>query len=157
MMQIDFDTVRKLLPQAYPFVLVDRVEQFEKNQSIVCLKNVSGNEWMFPGHFPEKAIYPGVLLIEGLAQSGILLFQLSQETDGSVFATGTGDLGGGKQARTFLLASVKTRFLKAVVPGDQLFYSCEVIKMTSRAGILEGVVTVNGEIAAKAELTFGVV
>lgn len=140
---VDFDRVRELLPQAYPFVMVDRVESFEKDQYITCLKNITGNEWAFPGHFPKKAIYPGVLIIEGIAQSGILLFQLSQEP-----------LELSEVSRTFLLTSVKTRFLKPVVPGDQMIYRCEMIKKTSTAGIIEGVATVGGETVAKAEMTF---
>lgn len=140
---VDFDRVRELLPQAYPFVMVDRVESFEKDQYITCLKNITGNEWAFPGHFPKKAIYPGVLIIEGIAQSGILLFQLSQEP-----------LELSEVSRTFLLTSVKTRFLKPVVPGDQMIYRCEMVKKTSTAGIIEGVATVGGEPVAKAEMTF---
>lgn len=140
---VDFDRVRELLPQAYPFVMVDRVESFEKDQYITCLKNITGNEWAFPGHFPKKAIYPGVLIIEGIAQSGILLFQLSQEP-----------LELSEVSRTFLLTSVKTRFLKPVVPGDQMIYRCEMIKKTSTAGIIEGLATVGDETVAKAEMTF---
>ncbi len=68
-----FDDVCRLLPQSYPFIMVDVVEELQPGKRIVCRKNVTGNEWMFPGHFPQRAIFPGVLLIEGMAQTAILL------------------------------------------------------------------------------------
>jgi len=74
---LDFEGVRRLLPQGYPFIFVDRVLDFEANRRIVCLKNVTGTEPFFPGHFPEVAIMPGALMGEAIAQASILLFRLS--------------------------------------------------------------------------------
>lgn len=148
-LKINFNEIKKLLPQAYPFILVDRIEEYEENNSIICLKNVSGNEWMTPGHFPDQAIFPGVLIIEGIAQAGILLFQLSR---GQVH---TQDEANNNHKSTFLLSSVKAKFIKQVNPGDQLFYHCSVVKMTSNAVMMEGIAKINdSEIAAKAELIF---
>jgi 3-hydroxyacyl-[acyl-carrier-protein] dehydratase len=138
-----FDDVCRLLPQSYPFIMVDVVEELQLGQRIVCRKNVTGNEWMFPGHFPQKAIFPGVLLIEGMAQTAILLLR----ADDSLVVS---------ESATYMLAGAKTRFLKPVVPGDQLHFVCEAIKLASRGGIVEATAFVDGEIVAKAELTFAI-
>ena len=140
---MSFDAVRRLLPQAYPFIMVDGVEELQPGKRIVCRKNVSGNEWMFPGHFPQHAIFPGVLLIEGMAQSAILLLK----TDESLVVP---------EGATYMLAATKTRFLKPVVPGDQLRYACEAVRLASMGGVVEAVVYVDGEIVAKADLTFAI-
>ncbi|MDQ2905632.1 MAG: 3-hydroxyacyl-ACP dehydratase FabZ [Chloroflexota bacterium] len=138
-----FDEVCRLLPQGYPFIMVDVVEELEQGKRIVCRKNVTGNEWMFPGHFPEKAIFPGVLLIEGMAQAAILLLR----ADDSLAVP---------EGATYMLASVKARFLKPVVPGDQLRYVCEVIKLASMGGVMEAEAFVDGEVVVKADLTFAI-
>ena len=140
---MSFDDVRRLLPQQYPFIMVDGVEELQQGKRIVCRKNISGNEWMFPGHFPDRAIFPGVLLIEGMAQSAILLLK----ADDSLVVP---------QGATYMLAAAKTRFFKPVVPGGQLRYVCEAVKLASMGGVVEGVVYVDGEIVAKADLTFAV-
>lgn len=138
-----FDDVCRLLPQDHPFIMVDVVEELQQGKRIVCRKNVTGNEWMFPGHFPKKAIFPGVLLIEGLAQTAILLLRAD---DSLVVA----------ENATYMLASVKARFLKPVVPGDQLRYVCEAIKLASMGGVVEAEAFVDGEVVVKASLTFAI-
>jgi 3-hydroxyacyl-[acyl-carrier-protein] dehydratase len=142
-MVIGFDDVCRLLPQAYPFVMVDVVEEIQAGQRIVCRKNITGNEWMFPGHFPGKAVFPGALLIEGMAQSAILLLLLDETRAAA-------------EGATYLLANVKARFLKSVVPGDQLRYVCEAIRFASMGGVVAAEVLVDGEVVAKADLTFAV-
>lgn len=137
-----FDVIRGLLPQSYPFIMIDLVEAFEPGQYIVCRKNITGNEWFIPGHFPDKAIFPGALIIEGMAQAGILFFKLNKEMPSEW------------SSATFLLTAVKTRFLKVVVPGDQLKIRCEPEKLISTAGIVKCVATVEDEVVAKAEMTF---
>lgn len=137
---IGFNEVRRLLPQAYPFLMVDVVEELEPGKRIVCRKNVTGNEWMFTGHFPENAIFPGVLLIEGMAQAAILLVRADESMQSS--------------AATYMLAGVKTRFIKPVVPGDQIRYVCEAVKFASMGGIVDAEVSVDGEVVAKSQLTF---
>ncbi len=138
-----FNEVCRLLPQAYPFIMIDVVEELQPGKHIVCRKNVTGNEWMFPGHFPGNALFPGVLLIEGMAQASILMFR------------GDNSLAISENA-TYMLASAKTRFVKPVVPGDQLRYVCEAIKLASMGGIVEAVVYVDGEVVAKGSLTFSI-
>lgn len=138
-----FDNVCRLLPQNYPFIMVDVVEELQPGKRIVCRKNVTGNEWMFPGHFPQRAIFPGVLLIEGMAQTAILLLR----ADDSLVVS---------ESATYMLASAKARFLKPVVPGDQLRYVCEAIKLVSTGGVVEAEAYVDGEVVVKANLTFAI-
>lgn len=138
-----FNDVARLLPQAYPFIMVDVVEELQPGKRIVCRKNVTGNEWMFAGHFPANALFPGVLLIEGLAQTAILLLRADDSLEIPENAT-------------YMLAGVKTRFLKPVVPGDQLHYVCEPLKFASMGGVVEAEAYVDGEVVVKAQLTFAI-
>jgi len=140
---LGYNDVCRLLPQDPPFIMVDVVEELEQGKRIVCRKNVTGNEWMFPGHFPGKAIFPGVLLVEGMAQSAILLLRADNS------------LPVAKNA-TYMLASVKARFLKPVVPGDQLRFVCEAIKLVSTGGVVEAQAYVEADVVAKADLTFAI-
>ena len=78
---LSFEEVRELVPQKYPFLFIDKVVELQKESRIVCLKNISGNESFFAGHFPDFAIMPGVLIIEALAQASIILFKKSFDTE----------------------------------------------------------------------------
>ena len=126
-----FEEIRSLLPQKYPFLFIDRVVEFEEGKKIVCVKNVSGNEPVFVGHFPDFAIMPGVLIIEAMAQASIILFKKSlpaQQNDKNT---------------VFLLASVNNaRFTKPVFPGDQLFVEIIVEKIVSKGAIVQATVKV---------------
>ena len=121
--------------------MVDRVLTYEKGKAITAIKNVTGNELFFQGHFPEKAIMPGVFLLEGLGQCSVILFQLTY--------------GLLQKEEMPLFGSVDGRFLNPVFPGDQLTYEVEAVKMTSTAGIFKGVANVEDRIVVKCELTFG--
>lgn len=138
-----FDAVCHLLPHAYPFIMVDAVEELQPGERIVSRKNVTSNEWMFQGHFPGNAIFPGVLLIEGMAQTAILLVR----ADSSLAM---------EEGTRYMLAGAKTRFLKPVVPGDQIRFVCEVIKFASMGGIVDAEALVDGEPVARAQLTFAI-
>jgi 3-hydroxyacyl-[acyl-carrier-protein] dehydratase len=138
-----FNDVSRLLPHAYPFIMVDAVEELQPGERIVARKNVTSNEWMFTGHFPGNAIFPGVLLIEGMAQTAILLVRADPSLE----------MGEGN---TYMLAGAKTRFLKPVVPGDQIHFVCEVVKFASMGGIVDAEALVDGEPVAKAQLTFAI-
>lgn len=141
MTTLSFDEVRDLLPQDYPFVLIDRVVELEPGARIVAVKSVSGNEWMFPGHFPGRALYPGVLLLESMAQAAILLVKQSRD-----------DLEGAG----FVLAGVRSRFLGPVVPGDQVRFTLTVDKLISTGGVMSAEATVEDRAVARASLTFAV-
>ena len=142
---ISFEEIRSLLPQKYPFLFIDKVVEFEEGKKIVCVKNVSGNEPVFVGHFPDFAIMPGVLIIEAMAQASIILFRKSLPPQPNDKNT------------VFLLASVNNaRFTKPVFPGDQLFIEIIVEKIVSKGAIVQATVKVEEKTVAKASLTFGI-
>jgi len=139
--ELDFEAVRRLLPQGFPLLLVDRVTECEPGKRLRAYKNVSGNDLHFLGHFPECAIMPGALVIEALAQASVLLFQLTY-----------GPLADGEQA---VFGSVKARFLLPVLPGDRLELEIVADKMTSTAGLFQVTATVDGKSAARGTLSMG--
>lgn len=142
---MSFEEVKGLLPQRNPFILIDRIVEFEAGKRAVCLKNVSANEPFFVGHFPDFAIMPGVLILEAMAQASIVLFK-----------KGSSDTEDGD--KVFLLVSVSNaRFSKPVFPGDQLLLEINVDKIVSKGAIVQGVARVKDTVVAKASLTFGVV
>lgn len=139
-MILGFDQVRELLPQKYPFLLIDGVLELEPEKRIVAIKNITGNESIFLGHFPGKAIFPGAYIIEAMAQAGILLWSKGEKTE-----------------KNFFLSTVKVRFLSPVVPGDQLKIELEMVKAISTGGIVSVQAKVGDRIAAKGELTVAVI
>ena len=137
---MDINAIRNLLPHRYPFLLVDRVVEFSAGQSLVAIKNVSINEPYFQGHFPEKPVMPGVLILEALAQAtGLLAFK-------------TGD--GNREAGTlyYLVGMDKVRFKRPVEPGDQLRLSVEVIKIKRGIWVFDCEASVDGKAVAIAEI-----
>ena len=138
---LDYQEVRKYLPQQFPLIMVDKVLDFEKGKTLTAIKNVTGNEIFFPGHFPGLAIMPGALILEGFGQSAAILYQLT--------------LGTMNQEEIPLYGSVKAKFYRTVVPGDQLIYEIEAIKITSQAGLFAAVGRVDMDVVAKAELGLG--
>ena len=140
---ISFDEITRLIPHRYPFLFVDRVLELEAGKRIRCLKNVTGNEYFFPGHFSDLALMPGSVMVEALAQCGLLLFR-----------AGDPQRHAGK---AFLLGAVEARFLKPVTPGDQLLFDLVAEKVISTAAIVRGVALVDGKPVVKAKLTFAAV
>ncbi|MBO1222971.1 MAG: 3-hydroxyacyl-ACP dehydratase FabZ [Candidatus Scalindua sediminis] len=140
---LSFEEIRKLVPQKYPFLFIDKVVEFQKGSKIVCLKNITGNESFFAGHFPDFAIMPGVLILEALAQASIILFRKSFDADKD-------------KDKVFLLASANVRFSKPVFPGDQLILEINTEKVVSNAAIVKGIARVGEKIVSKATLSFGV-
>lgn len=128
----------QLLPHRYPFLMVDRVVDFEEGKWLTAVKNVSVNEPCFTGHFPDKPIFPGVLILEALAQAmGILAFKTRELEKGSLF---------------YFAGIDSARFKKPVVPGDQLKLHVEVLKEVRGVTRFTGVATVDGKVACEAEL-----
>lgn len=130
--------IMKLLPHRYPFLLVDRVVDFEEGEWLTAIKNISVNEPCFTGHFPEQPIFPGVLILEALAQSmGILAFK-------------TLELKGGE---LFYFAGVdNARFKNPVIPGDQMKLHVEVQKVRRGITRFTGTATVDGKVVCEADL-----
>jgi 3-hydroxyacyl-[acyl-carrier-protein] dehydratase len=145
--EINFDEIKTLVPQKFPLLMVDRVLALEKGKKIIAIKNITGNEIFFLGHFPNMAVMPGAFIIESMAQTAIILFRKSYEDEAAAR----------EQANTvFLFGGAKVRFLKPVIPGDQLQIEVTMIKAISVGGVVEAIATVQGQRVAKANLTFGV-
>ena len=137
-MILDTNGIQKILPHRYPFLMVDGILEMEPRKRIVGVKSVSINEPYFQGHFPGKPIMPGVLIIEGMAQTGGLLL-LSEVPD--------------RDKKLFYLAALdEVRFRRPVVPGDQLRMEVNVLKWKVKFCKLQAVATVNGDVAAEAVL-----
>ncbi len=131
----------RLLPHRYPFLLVDRVLELEPNKKIVAIKNVSINEPQFTGHFPETPVFPGVLIVEAMAQaSGILAFKSRDRTldDGYIY---------------YLAGTDKTKFKRSVVPGDQLRLEVEIVNLRSHWMKASGKAYVGDQLVCSSLLT----
>mgnify|MGYP000325962815 FL=1 len=142
-MKLNVHQIRKILPHRYPFLLVDRVEDIVHGQRIHAIKNVTVNEPFFPGHFPEYPVFPGVLIMEALAQAAaILTFASASEEDTKNAAD---DL--------YLFAGIdNARFKRPVTPGDRMELFVEMT--ASKRGIYKykAVAKVDGQIVAEADL-----
>lgn len=136
---LDIEEILSLLPHRYPFLLVDRVLDFDKGKFLKAVKNVSVNEPFFQGHFPGKPIFPGVLILEAMAQAtGILAFK---------------SLGRLEPGELYYFAAVdNARFKRPVQPGDQLILEVEFIKERRGVARFRGVAKVDGEIACEADM-----
>ena len=143
-MEMDIDQIMALLPHRYPFLLVDRVVEIEQGSHAIGLKNVTINDNFFPGHFPQRPIMPGVLMVEAMAQVGGLIM-LDPEASGD----------GGTQQEFFFAGIDGVKFRRPVVPGDQLVMRVDLTKMNKRFGIakMKGQCFVGEELACEAELT----
>ncbi len=140
---VTIDDVReivKYLPHRYPFLLIDRVLEFNANRSLRGLKNVTANEPIFTGHFPQAPVYPGVLILETMAQASALLAFKS--------------LGGYPPPETlYLLVGIdKARFKQQIVPGDQIIVDVEVIKEKRGIWKFDAKATIAGSLACSAEV-----
>ena len=139
---MELKDIQKILPHRYPFILVDKILEMEPGKRAVGIKNVSGNEPFFQGHFPGYPVMPGVLIIEAMAQVGAVA-ALSLP---------------GMEGKLALFAGIDgARFRRQVLPGDQLRLEVEVLKLKGRIGKSKGVATVNGELTAEAELLFAII
>jgi 3-hydroxyacyl-[acyl-carrier-protein] dehydratase len=136
----DIHQVMRMLPHRYPFLLIDRVLDCKKGESLVALKNVTINEPFFPGHFPNRPVMPGVLVVEAMAQAcGILTFASDEEK-----ATENG---------IFLFVGIdKARFKRQVEPGDQLRFEVKIVRRMRGIWMYSGSAFVGDEVCCTAEL-----
>ncbi|KAF7803702.1 (3R)-hydroxymyristoyl-[acyl-carrier-protein] dehydratase [Senna tora] len=136
---MDINHIRDILPHRFPFLLVDRVIEYNPGVSAVAIKNVTINDNFFPGHFPERPIMPGVLMVEAMAQVGGLVM-LQPEV-------------GGSRENFFFAGIDKVRFRKPVIAGDTLVMRMTLVKLQKRFGIakMEGKAYVGGEVVCEGE------
>lgn len=140
-MELNTQEIQEILPHRYPMLLVDRVEEITPGQSATGIKNVTMNEEVFQGHFPGNPTFPGVMMIEVLAQTGAIAILTLPEFKG----------------KTVYLASIpKARFRKKVEPGDQIKLTVELEKFRGNVGMGKGTAYVNGKRVTTAELTFAI-
>jgi len=136
----DIARLLSLLPHRYPFLLVDRIFDMDRDESAVGLKNVTINEPFFQGHFPGYPVMPGVLIIEGMAQTaGALCVHYLGENY--------------RPQLVYFMGIDKAKFRKPVLPGDQLFFHVRKIRSRGRAWRFYGEAKVNGQVAAEAEIS----
>ncbi|MEM0900296.1 MAG: 3-hydroxyacyl-ACP dehydratase FabZ [Pseudomonadota bacterium] len=136
---IDIDELLKVLPHRAPFLLIDRIEKIDGNKSAVGIKNVTYNEPFFQGHFPAKPVMPGVLLIEGMAQT--------------CAAIGIRNLGTESAALVYFMTIDRAKFRRPVGPGDVVEYHVSLIKMRGRICKYQCVAMVRDEKVAEAEVS----
>lgn len=136
----DVREIVKYLPHRYPFLLIDRVTHFEKDQRLTAIKNVTANEPIFTGHFPQAPVFPGVLILESMAQSAAMLAFKS--------------MGGYPSEKTlYLLAGIdKARFKRQVVPGDRMVVAVEKLQEKRGFWKFDARATVEGRVACTAEV-----
>jgi 3-hydroxyacyl-[acyl-carrier-protein] dehydratase len=139
-MVMDINKILSLLPHRYPFLLIDRVLEFEKDKRLLGIKNVSYNEPFFNGHFPIRPVMPGVLIVEAMAQAtGLLAMESNPEHVSKNYI--------------YLFVGIdKARFKRPVEPGDQLYLEVTQKAFKRGIGIFSGVARVDGKLVASAEI-----
>ncbi|MDD7719484.1 MAG: 3-hydroxyacyl-ACP dehydratase FabZ [Eubacteriaceae bacterium] len=138
-MELNIEQIKEILPHRYPFLLIDKVTDYVPGEWAEAVKCVTANEPFFQGHFPQKAIMPGVLIMEALAQTGAVAILSEEENKGKIAV-----FGGIKNCR----------FRRQVVPGDVITLRCELVNRRGPIGYGKATAMVEGEIAATGELSF---
>ena len=131
----DIEEIKKIVPHRYPFLLVDRVTEINGTESIKGYKNITFNEPVFQGHFPQQAVFPGVLIVEAMAQLGAVLVLRKFPED---------------KRMAYFAGIEKAKFRKVVVPGDRLEMELKIVRNRDTFVIMEGKATVDGKVAAQA-------
>ena len=142
-MTFTIQEIMDFLPHRYPFLLIDRIVEFERTKRVVAIKNVTMNEPFFQGHFPGAPIMPGVLVIEAMAQAGAVLMLSEMDDRHSKLAVFTGIDG--------------AKFRRSITPGDQIRIEVDVVSFRTRAGKMAGKAYIEGKLACEATLTCMVV
>lgn len=139
---MDVVEIQKILPHRYPLLLIDRVTDIVNNEKLLGFKNVSIGEQVFEGHFPGHPIYPGVMILEGMAQAGgILAFKSMDMTEEEA-----------AEKVVYFMSIDKAKFRNPVRPGDRLEYEITVVKHKGAIWVLQGKAFVDGNLVSEAEL-----
>jgi len=146
-MRLNFEQIKELLPQRYPYIMIDKVVELEPGKRVVAIKNITANEECFLGHFPEIAIMPGTAIIEAMAQAAIIIVA---SYDREKRHGKTKD----KRNPLYYLGSVKIRFYKPVYPGDQLVIEAKTDKLLERGGYASAKAIVNKELVAEGHIVY---
>lgn len=140
---MDILEIQRRIPHRHPFLLVDRILELEKGRRIVGVKNVTMNEPFFVGHFPGRPVMPGVLIIEGMAQAGGVLWSATLDPKVPIEHT----------PRYFYFVAIdKVKFRRPVYPGDQIRYELTILHLKSKLCKMRGHAYVDDELAVEAEL-----
>lgn len=135
---IDVNGIMDCIPHRYPFLLVDRIVEFEKDVSIAGIKNVTFNEWFFQGHFPGNPVMPGVLTVEAMAQTAAVLALRSVNKE---------------PVSVYFMSIEKAKFRKPVAPGDQVRFEVQVAHRRGPVWKFSGRALVDGKVVSEAEFT----
>ncbi len=136
---LNIKEIMEIIPHRAPFLLIDRIDEYEPGVSAIGIKNVTYNEYFFKGHFPDEPVMPGVLIVEALAQTGAIAILSLEKNIGKI---------------AFFGGMNKVRFKRKVVPGDTLTLNVEIIRQKGPVGIGKAIAKVGDELAVSAELTF---
>jgi 3-hydroxyacyl-[acyl-carrier-protein] dehydratase len=143
-MELSFEEIKNLIPQRFPFIMIDKVIDLVPGKEAVAIKNISGNDIFFLGHFPERAIMPGAAIIEAMAQASIVLFASERIRNEK------------EKAPIYFFGSVKARFHHPVVPGDQLRIRVVNVKTLPTGAYVSGEAFVEDRKVSEADLVFSV-
>lgn len=138
---LDKAAIEAIIPHRHPFLLIDRIEEYEPGVSAIGILDVTPDMFWVPGHFPEYAVMPGVLIVEALAQAGAVALLSVPENQGKL---------------AFFAGIDKVRFKRQVVPGDSVRLECRITKTRGPIGFGEAKASVNGELACSGELMFAI-
>jgi UDP-3-O-[3-hydroxymyristoyl] N-acetylglucosamine deacetylase/3-hydroxyacyl-[acyl-carrier-protein] dehydratase len=139
----DINAIKKILPHRFPFLFVDKIIDFKIDESIVGVKNVTINEPFFEGHFPGQPVMPGVLIIEGMAQTGGILLLNGIENPGDKLV--------------YFMSMNNVKFRKPVLPGDTLIFELNMVSRKSRICVMAGKAFVDGNLVAEAEMMASII
>lgn len=135
------DTIEEIIPHRPPFLLLDEVIELEPGRRVVALREVRAEDWWFPGHFPDRPVMPGVLIVEAMAQAGAVAVLIEEENRGKI---------------AFFAGIDECRFKRVVEPGDVLTLSCEIVALRGPIGRGKATAHVGDALAARGTLTFAV-